>query len=100
MLQSDLKHIYGTAVVRPRSSGKCKKCYSLLIPILILCILCASATAPIFSDEGSFTEDFSTDTYKDAANTTADWDMASGVLKLGAGGPGPIEKPLDGTRHK
>ncbi len=30
----------------------------------------------------SFTEDFSTTTYKDAANTTADWNTAAGELRL------------------
>ena len=54
----------------------------------------------------TFTENFSTTTYKDAENTTANWDTANGELKLSRGsasaeissvGHGPTKFSIDGS---
>ncbi len=51
---------------------------------LMTAIAAATATTGLAATPGfPFTEDFSADNLKDAALTTADWDTASGTLKLG-----------------
>ena len=46
------------------------------LAILLLVVVASTGFA------GTYTEDFTTTTFKDAANTTADWNTGDGELKL------------------
>ena len=52
-----------------------------LLPTLLLSFGLLLASFLIVS-AATFTENFSTTTYKDGTNTTADWNTTDGVLKL------------------
>ena len=50
--------------------------------VSILALVSIALESPVVTAQPSFTEDFTTNTYKDAVNTTADWNTAAGELKL------------------
>ncbi len=66
-----------------------------MLPYRLSCALIAlllTLVPPSAQAQQSYTEDFTTTTYKDAVNNTADWNTADGELKLF-----PFEPTLVGT---
>lgn len=64
---------------------KIKYFFKLTNLVLILVLIITTGGLFLFpstSEAVNFTEDFSTTTYKDSANTTADWDTTAGKLRL------------------
>jgi len=53
-----------------------------LAPIGIALVLLSASPSRILSVPQSFTEDFTTTTYRDPLNTTAEWDTTAGELRL------------------
>ncbi len=63
-------------------SGKTKLILALFFLLLFSWLLTRNYLKPVQADIVSYTEDFTTDTYKDSANTTGNWDLTANEAKL------------------